>query len=97
MICHQPDILPAFCKLLGLVKPCFVIFERIKMLLLGPFETNQTCLKRLLKFGNYIGIPNISNPPFSPTKRIFSVSNLTSVQLAYLTLLKKHYLFSVPY
>ncbi|TLS20550.1 uncharacterized protein PpBr36_11230 [Pyricularia pennisetigena] len=34
----------------------------------------------------------------SPTQRIFSISNLTSVQqLAYLTLLKKHHLVSVPY
>ncbi|KAI6477400.1 hypothetical protein MCOR13_011780, partial [Pyricularia oryzae] len=34
----------------------------------------------------------------SPTQRIFSVSKLTSVQqLAYLTLLKKHHLVSVPY
>ncbi|KAI7908663.1 hypothetical protein M0657_012190 [Pyricularia oryzae] len=56
----------------------------------------QQCKRR--RYANFEIAQYFNRIHLSPTQRIFSVSNLTSVQqLAYLTLLKKHHLVSVPY
>lgn len=61
-------------------------------------STAQTQKCKRPKYANFEIAQYFNRIHLHPTKRIFSVSNLTSVhQLAYLTLLTKHYLISVPY